>query len=209
MRTADPDLHETFAPLREVEPTPEDIARVLRAADELARRGRSTAPPGRRPPGWSPSWRPAPRLIGVPRRAAREARRNRPQDAHGILQAAAAVAAQQPGPAAYRYTRALDRFVYVVNAPDGPERPRGRAAALGELDRGRLARDGRPPHRGSRHVGRAAQRGAADGGRGDVGAIVKPYDGAHRYGDGPLARVPFDAIPRTPRRRGAPRGGDP
>jgi hypothetical protein len=58
---------------------------------------------------------------------------SRPQNAHGILQAAAAVAAEQPVPADDRYTRALDRFV---------------------------------------------------------------YDGDYRYGDGPLARVPFAAIPR-------------
>jgi hypothetical protein len=32
---------------------------------------------------------------------------------------AGAVAAEQPAPAAYRYTRALDRFVYGVNAADG------------------------------------------------------------------------------------------
>jgi hypothetical protein len=30
---------------------------------------------------------------------------------------------------------------------------------------------------------------------GGLGAIVKPYDGDYRYGDGPLARVPFGAIP--------------
>ena len=35
MRTIDPDLHETFAPLRDVEPTADEIARVLAAADEL------------------------------------------------------------------------------------------------------------------------------------------------------------------------------
>ena len=60
MRTADPDLNETFAPLREVEPTPEDIARVLAQADELRCRARSrhrTGAPGApspssRPPPW-------------------------------------------------------------------------------------------------------------------------------------------------------------
>ncbi len=30
---------------------------------------------------------------------------------------------------------------------------------------------------------------------GDVGGVVTAYDGAYRYGDGPLARVPFTAIP--------------
>ena len=58
-------------------------------------------------------------MIGAHRRAARRRGSRRPQDAHGILQAAAAVAAEQPAPAAYRYTRAFDRFVYGVNAPDG------------------------------------------------------------------------------------------
>ena len=61
MRTTDPDLHETFAPLREVEPTPEDIARVMAMADEL-RSPRSLAPhPDGAPGAPSPSWRPPPR----------------------------------------------------------------------------------------------------------------------------------------------------
>ena len=47
---------------------------------------------------------------------------SRPRDAHGIFQAAAAVAAEQPAPLAYRYTRALDRFVDEVQA--GSERAR-------------------------------------------------------------------------------------
>jgi hypothetical protein len=117
-----------------------------------------------------------------------------PQDAHGILQAAAAVAAEQPAPAAYRYTRALERFVYGVNATDGQHGRvteqqtsenwtsdgwRGRTAAA----RGTAAWETPPT---------PALLAAA----GDVGAVVKAYDGDYRYGDGPLARVPFAAIPR-------------
>ena len=47
----DTDLIETFAPLREVEPTPAEIARVLAAADELRSGGRDRilGPARRRP----------------------------------------------------------------------------------------------------------------------------------------------------------------
>src|ERR687886_552879 len=41
-----------------------------------------------------------------------------PHEDHGILQAAAAVAAEQPAPTHYRYTRMLSRFVDDVRAGD-------------------------------------------------------------------------------------------
>jgi hypothetical protein len=118
---------------------------------------------------------------------------DRPQDAHGILQAAAAVAAQQPGPAAYRYTRALDRFVYVVNAPDGQS---GRVAEQQSSEN--WTSDG---WRGRTTAARGSAAWSAPPSAqlltaaGALGAVVKPYDGDYRYGDGPLARVPFAAIP--------------
>src|SRR3954447_19016645 len=99
MRTADPDLHETFAPLRELEPTPEDIARVLALADEL-RSPRSLARP-RRHAGPCLARPPAAAARAVTRSATTAAMiggiaalpggesSSRPQDAHGILQAAA------------------------------------------------------------------------------------------------------------------------
>ncbi len=187
----DTDLIETFAPLREVEPTPAEIARVLAAADEL-RAPRSLGPARRRPARVVALVAATAALIGG-LAALPGGGSDRPQDAHGILQAAAAVAAQQPGPAAYRYTRALDRFVYAVNAPDGQ---RGRVAEQQSSEnwtsdgwRGRTA-----AARGSA-TWAAPPSAALLTAAGDVGAVVKPYDGDYRYGDGPLARVPFDAIP--------------
>ena len=193
MRTADPDLHETFAPLREVEPTPDEIARVLAQADEL-RSPRSLAAPRRRAGRAVALVAATAAVIGAIAALPGGEGSSRPQDAHGILQAAAAVAAEQPAPAAYRYTRALERFVYGVNATDGQHGRvteqqtsenwtsdgwRGRTTAA----RGTAAWETPPT---------PALLAAA----GDVGAVVKAYDGDYRYGDGPLARVPFAAIPR-------------
>ncbi|MGZ4280092.1 MAG: hypothetical protein ACXVVU_25925 [Solirubrobacteraceae bacterium] len=193
MRTADPDLHQTFAPLREVEPTPDEITRVLALADEL-RSPRSLAAPRRRAGRAVALVAATAAVIGGIAALPGGESPSRPQDAHGILQAAAAVAAEQPAPAAYRYTRALERFVYGVNATDGQHGRiteqqtsenwtsdgwRGRTTAA----RGTAAWETPPT---------PALVAAA----GDVGAVVKAYDGDYRYGDGPLARVPFAAIPR-------------
>ena len=123
----DTDLIETFAPLREVEPTPAQIARVLAAADDERRAGGRDpilGPVRRRPARVVALVAATAALIGA-LAALPGGDADRPQSAHGILETAAAVAAQQPGPAAYRYTRVLDRFVYAVNAPDGQ---RGRVA---------------------------------------------------------------------------------
>ena len=190
----DTDLIETFAPLREVEPTPAEIARVLAAADELRAGGRDPmlAPVRRRPARVVALVAATAALIGA-LAALPGGDADRPQNAHGILQAAAAVAAQQPGAAAFRYTRALDRFVYVVNAPDGQS---GRVAEQQSSEnwtsdgwRGRTT-----AARGSA-TWTSPPSAALVAAAGDVGAVVKPYDGDYRYGDGPLARVPFDAIP--------------
>jgi hypothetical protein len=195
MRTADPDLHETFAPLREVEPSPEEIARVLALADELRspRSPHSLGPPRRRAGRAVALVAATAAVIGAIAALPGGETASRRQDAHGILQAAAAVAAEQPAPAAYRYTRALERFVYAVNASDGQ---RGRVTEAQTSEnwtsdgwKGRTtgaqgtATWSSPP---SAELLKAA---------GDVGAVVKPYDGDYRYGDGPLARVPFAAIP--------------
>jgi hypothetical protein len=185
----DTNLLDALAPLREVEPTPEEIARVLAAADELR----------------------APRSLGRPRRPARVVavvaataaligalaalpggKSTRPEDAHGIFQAAAAVAAEQPAPAAYRYTRVLDRFAYGVNA--GAEHGRMTAEQPSEnwTADAFAGRTVAPPGT----VTWAAPPSAELRKSGDVAAaIAKPYDGSFRYGDGPLARVPFAAIP--------------
>jgi hypothetical protein len=180
--TTDTELREALAPLREVEPTDEEIARVLAAA---------------------PAARPRPRLRWALAMGAATAAvvgllaalpggdSRRPHDAHGIFEAAAATAAQQPTPLAYRYTRVLDRFVDAVNA-DGR---RGRVTYQQTSDnwtsdgfegrtvasQGTASWDAPPTD--------ALRRAAGSG------AIVKRYDGEYRYGDGPLARVPFDAIP--------------
>ena len=200
MRTADPDLHETFAPLREVEPTPEDIARVLALADEL-RSPRSLAPPRRRTGRAVALVAATAAVIGAIAALPGGEDSSRPQDAHGVFQAAAAVAAEQPAPAAYRYTRALERFVYGVNARRRPARPRDRGSRPRRTGPPTAGRDGPPARRGL-HVGGAAERRAAAA-AGDIGAVVKAYDGDYRYGDGPLARVPFAAIPADAAAAGA------
>jgi hypothetical protein len=193
MPMTDTDLLESLAPLREVEPTPEEIARVLAAADEL-RSPRSLARPRRRPA----------RAVAVAVVAATAALvgalaalpggddPSRPQDAHGILQAAAAVAAEQPAPDAYRYTRELRRFVEEVGAAGEHGRVTSEQTSenwTSDAFRGRTVSPqgtvtwAAPPS--------PALQQAARG----LGAIVKPYDGDYRHGDGPLARVPFAAIP--------------
>jgi hypothetical protein len=192
MPIADPDLHETFAPLRDVEPSREEIARVLAAADEL-RSPRSLGRPRRRRPARAVAVVAACAVVvGALAALPGGDDTSRPRDAHGIFQAAAAVAAEQPAPLAYRYTRVLDRFV--DDAQAGGQRGRVTLEQTSENwtsdgFRGRtVARAGTatwatPPGPALRRV------------QGLVGAVVKPYDGAYRYGDGPLARVPFAAIP--------------
>ena len=100
MRTADPDLQETFAPLREVEPSPEDVARVLALADEL-RSPRSLAVPRRRAGRAVALVAATAAVVGAIAALPGGDATRRPQDAHGVFQAAAAVAADQPGPLAY------------------------------------------------------------------------------------------------------------
>ena len=192
MRTADPDLHETFAPLREVEPTPADVARVLAMAEEL-RSPRSLAAP-RRGTGRAVAVVAATAaVIGAVAALPGGGSSTRPRDAHGVFQAAAAVAAEQPAPLAYRYTRATDRFVYAIDAPDGQ---RGRVAE--EQTSENWTSDG---WKGRTAAARGTSTWSAPPSAellkaaGDAGAVVKPYDGGYRYGDGPLARVPFAAIP--------------
>ena len=92
MPTTDTDLLEAFAPLREVEPTPDEIARVLAAADEL-RSPRSLARPRRRPARAVAVVAATAALVGALAALPGGDDPSRPQDAHGILQAAAAVAA--------------------------------------------------------------------------------------------------------------------
>jgi hypothetical protein len=193
MRTADRDLHETFAPLRDVEPTPAEIARVLALADEL-RSPRSLAAPRRRAGRAVALVAATAAVIGAIAALPGGQSSSRPQDAHGILQAAAAVAAEQPGPLAYRYTRAQDRFVYAIDAPDG-QRGRVTEAQTSENWTSNGWRGGTSAARGT-VTWAAPPTPALLAAAGDVGAVVKPYDGDYRYGDGPLARVPFAAIPR-------------
>jgi hypothetical protein len=193
MRAADPDLHETLAPLREVEPSPEDISRVLALADEL-RSPRSLAVPRRRRAGRAVALVAATAaVIGAIAALPGGESRRRPQDAHGVLQAAAAVAADQPGPLAYRYTRAQDRIVYAINAPDGQ---RGRVTEAQASENWTSdGWKGRTTGAQGTSTWSSPPSAALLKAAGDVGAIVKPYDGDYRYGDGPLARVPFAAIP--------------
>jgi hypothetical protein len=190
MPTADTDLLETFAALRELEPTPEEIARVLAAADEL-RAPRSLAPTRRRPARLVAVVAATAALVGG-LAALPGGGSTRPRDPHGILQAAAAVAAQQPAPGAYRYTRELRRFVDEVSAAGEHGRVTSEQTSenwTSDAFRGRtVAPQGTI-------TWAAPPSPALQQAEGGLGATVKPYDGDYRYGDGPLARVPFDAIP--------------
>jgi hypothetical protein len=195
MKMLDPELLERLAPLRELEPTDEEIRQLLAAADEL-RAPRRRARPARAVAVVAATAAVVGALAALP--GGKDS--TRPQDAHGILQAAAAVAAEQPAPSAYRYTRMLRRLVDGVRA--GSERGRvtyeqtsenwtsdgfrGRTVA----PQGTIAWDA-PPSDALRAAG-----GLASG-------LVKPYDGDYRYGDGPLARVPFAALPDDPVALGA------
>jgi len=192
MRTADPDLHETFAPLREVEPTDEDVARVLAAA-EVLRSPRSLAVPRRRTGRTVALVAATAAVIGAIAALPGGESARRPQDAHSVFQAAAAVAADQPGPLAYRYTRAIDRFVYAINAPGGQ---RGRVTEAQTSENWTSdGWKGRTTGAQGTSTWSSPPSAALVKAAGDVGAVVKPYDGDYRYGDGPLARVPFAAIP--------------
>ena len=102
MKTSDPEPLERLAPLRELEPTDEEIRQLLAAADEL-RAPRRRARPARAVALVAATAAVIGALAALP--GGKDSAR--PQDAHGILQAAAAVAAEQPAPAAYRYTRML------------------------------------------------------------------------------------------------------
>jgi hypothetical protein len=212
MQTTDTDLLERLAPLRELEPTEEEIARLLAAADELRAPRRALRRPARAVALVAATAAVIGALAALP--GGKDS--TSPKDAHGILQAAAAVAADQPAPLAYRYTRVLDRLVNAVNA--GAEHGRvtydqtsenwtsdgfrGRTIAA----RGTETWDAPPS---------PALRRAAG-----VGYLPTAYDGDFRYGDGPLAEVPFAQLPTDPEALGrlldaairdlrwAPRPGD-
>jgi hypothetical protein len=195
MKTSDPELLERLAPLRELEPTDEEIRQLLAAADEL-RAPRRRARPARAVALAAATAAVIGALAALP--GGKDSAR--PQDAHGILQAAAAVAAEQPAPAAYRYTRMLMRFVDEVQA--GGERGRVAYEQTSESwtsdgFRGRtVAPQGTVTWEGSPSDALRAAGGHAS-------ALVKRYDGDYRYGDGPLARVPFAALPEDPVALGA------
>jgi hypothetical protein len=200
MRTSDPDLYETFAPLRDVEPTPEEIARVLAAADEL-RSPRSLRRPRGRPARVVAVVAASSALVGaLAALPGGDSDPSRPRDVHGIFQAAAAVAAEQPAPLAYRYTRTLDRFVDEVRA--GSERGRVTYEQTSE-NWTSDAFEGRTIARQGTATWTAPPTEALRRAEGRLGTVVKPYDGGYRYGDGPLARVPFDALPEDATAAGA------
>src|ERR671930_2136408 len=111
MQTTDTDVLERFAPLRELEPTDEEIASLLAAADEL-RAPRRRARPARAVALVAATAAVIGALAALPRGKDSAG----PKDAHGILQAAAAVAAEQTAPSAYRYTRVLSALAPLVQA---------------------------------------------------------------------------------------------
>jgi hypothetical protein len=178
MKTSDTDLRERLAQLRDLEPTDEEIARLLASADEL----RAPQRRARRPLRALALVAAVAAVLGGVLAAlpgCKDAARS--QSAHGILQAAAAVAAEQPGPAedlkAYRYTRVLTRFVDLVQVDGGRNHAIWQQTSENWMER--------PPTERMRSIDGAS-------------AIVKPYDGDFRYGDGPMARVPFAALQTDP-----------
>ena len=195
MKTSDPDLLERLAPLRDLEPTDDEIQRLLAAADEL----RAPRRP-RRPARAVAVVAATAAVIGA--LAARPGGQDsaRPQDAHGSLQAAAAVAAEQPAPAAYRYTRMLSRFADDVRA--GRERGRVTYEQTSENWTSDGFRGRTVAPQGSIDWA-APPSDALQAAGGHASGLVKPYDGDYRYGDGPMARVPFAALPEDPAALGA------
>jgi hypothetical protein len=190
MKTSDDDLLERLAPLRELEPTDDDLRRLLAEGDKRRAPGRALRP--KRPARAVAVVAATATLIGALAALPGGKDTAVPQDAHGLLQAAAAVAAEQPAPSAYRYTRMLSRFVEDVQA-DGQ---RGRVTYeqtsenwTSDAFRGRtVASQGSVTWAAPPSDALKAAGGPASG-------LVKPYHGAYRYGDGPLARVPFAALP--------------
>jgi hypothetical protein len=92
----------------------------------------------------------------------------------------------------YCYTRVLDRITDVVKA--GSEHGRVTFEQTSEnwtAD----AFEGRTVAPQATATWAAPPSVALRKAAGGTGAIVKAYDGDYRYGDGPLARVPFAAIP--------------
>jgi hypothetical protein len=184
MPTTDTDVRNALSPIREVEPTDEEIRRVIAAAQELR------APRPRRRPARAVAVVAATAAVVGALAALPGGDATRPQDAHGILQAAAAVAGSQPAPGAYRYTRVRDVFVYDVRA--GADRRRATEEQTSE----NWTSDA---FAGRTIAGQGTERWDAPPTaamlRYGTGAVVKAHDGKFRYGDGPLARVPFAAIP--------------
>jgi len=172
------DLRERFAPLREETPTDEEIAAVL--ATRVGRRRR----------------RPRRLLLGVATATATAAvaiaalpgadeRPAEPTSAAGMLRAAAAVAADQPGPPAftgYRYTEILERLRY-HGVPGGPRASERRVENW--VDRSWNGRS-------LTHRGRALE------GRPD-GFMIEADDRPYAYGDGPLRDIDISALPTEPR----------
>jgi hypothetical protein len=196
MPTTDHDLLDHLAPLRELEPTDEEIARLLAAADEL----RAPRRRPRRPAHTVAVVAATAAVIGALAALPGGKDGARPQDAHGILQAAAAVAAEQPAPAAYRYTRMLNRFVDGVRAGDERGRVTYEQTSENWTSDGFRGRTIAPQGTVTWASPPSAALAAAGG---NAAGLVKPYDGAYRYGDGPLARIPFAVLPEDPVALGA------
>jgi hypothetical protein len=185
MPTTDTELRDALSPIRELEPTDEEIRRVIAAAQELR------APRPRRRPARAVAVVAATAAVVGALAALPGGDATLPQDAHGVLEAAAAVAANQPAPGAYRYTRVRDLFVSTVRA--GADRGRATEAQTSENWTSDAFAGRTVAPQGT--VRWDAPPTAALLRAGGSGAVVKAYDGKFRYGDGPLARVPFSAIP--------------
>lgn len=175
----DTDLLEAFAPLRESEPTPAELS-ALRARVAARRRSRR---------------RPVLAIAGLAAVAlALTLAPGRPTGAAGLLNATAAVAADQPGPTAftgYRYAQSRDRLTLghssgtiTIEQPvetwiDARWRGTRRAEA-------------------GRVVAREGNAGTLDG-----SALVRPSTAPLEIGDGPLANVPLAQLPTDPVRLAA------
>ena len=190
----DDDLRELFAPLAADEPSPAEISRLRR---ETARA------PRRRPRrAMLAALAATTGAFAIALSLAPGGDDHDPQQ--GVLQAAAAVAADRPVPALadapLRYAKVLRTFSYPA-APARGEAPRTAAEARRDAASGRL---GRESHEqvvetwvGAKWRGREiSQQGRSwvEGGEGatrelPADPLTQPRDSAYAYGDGPLAEL--------------------
>ena len=169
-------MNELFAPLREQTPTDDEIAAVLAARPRSRRRGRAAV-------GLvTATAAAAVAVAALPGAGGREAS---PLTPPGMLRAAAAVAADQPGPPAfsgYRYTELIEFFRW--DGPHGGMPHQVEQRLENWVDRGWQGRV-------VAHPGKVISGEPPD-------HWVKPDVRPYAYGDGPLHDLDISALPTEP-----------